>query len=58
MKLTEKRKKELDSNGALHHFYFRNIYSEEEWEYIIKSKKTIKTGEINENRCTENNKRS
>tara|TARA_X000001388_G_C2231771_1_gene123500 strand:- start:3000 stop:3182 length:183 start_codon:yes stop_codon:yes gene_type:complete len=48
MKLTQKRKKELDSHGALHHYYFRNIYTEEEWQYITRSGKFNKKFRRNE----------
>lgn len=42
MKLTQKRKEEIDSYDDEHIFYFRNIYTDEEKKYICKKRKNFK----------------
>tara|TARA_R100001129_G_scaffold25027_1_gene16363 strand:- start:171 stop:362 length:192 start_codon:yes stop_codon:yes gene_type:complete len=37
-RLTDQRKKEIDDYDDGHIFYFRNVYSDQEWEYITKTR--------------------
>jgi hypothetical protein len=42
MKLTDQRKKQLEQYDNNHIFYFRNIYTEQEKNYICKIKPQFK----------------
>ncbi len=42
MKITDERKKEIDSYDDSHIYYFRNIYSEEERKYICQTRENFK----------------
>ena len=37
-RLTDQRKKEIDDYDDGHIFCFRNVYSDQEWEYITKTR--------------------
>lgn len=42
MKLTEERKKEIDSLNDSHIFYFRNLYTKEERKYICETRENFR----------------
>tara|TARA_R100001594_G_scaffold81054_1_gene115616 strand:+ start:275 stop:490 length:216 start_codon:yes stop_codon:yes gene_type:complete len=56
MKLTEQRKKQLEQYDDSHIFYFRNIYTEHEINYICKIKPQFKIVFTNPEKIKHNSK--
>jgi len=38
MKITDERKKEIDKHDNRHVWYFRNMYTDEDWQYICETR--------------------